>query len=238
MLATQLVGAAGVGGGPGRPRDQAEPLAVPALEDAGARRGPRPGGPPVPCRAWSPGCWPSGPSRRWWRAPRRARGRGRRAPHRWRAPSRPARCCSSRRRWRVPERRARRAPRRRARRRCCPTPSAVPLVVVQQQEQDVLRDQRHAPERNCVAAVRDTLLRSVHEQDPVRRRLAVCQRPAPHRPRGRFRRALRRVQPLHADGGPRRAHGLRHRRARHADPGRGRRARVSPRASWRTRTTP
>ena len=96
------------------------------------------------------------------------------------------------------------------------------LGVVQQQEQHVLRDQRHAVERNCVAAVATALLPSVREQDPVRRRLAVCQRPAPHRPRGRFRRALRRVQPLHADGGPRRAHGLGHRRARHADPGRGR----------------
>ncbi|CAA9407493.1 MAG: Methionyl-tRNA synthetase, partial [uncultured Nocardioides sp.] len=54
---------------------------------------------------------------------------------------------------------------------------------------------------------------------PVRRRLAVRQRPAPHRPRRRFRRALRRLQPLHADGRPRRAHGERHGRARHADPG-------------------
>ena len=33
-----------------------------------------------------------------------------------------------------------------------------------------------------------------------------------------FARALRRLQPVHADGGPRRAHGQRLRRARHADP--------------------
>ena len=62
-----------------------------------------------------------------------------------------------------------------------------------------------------------------HESCPVRRRLAVRQRPAPHRPRGRVRRALRRVQPVHADGRARRAHGQRHRRARHADPRRCRR---------------
>ena len=48
-----------------------------------------------------------------------------------------------------------------------------------------------------------------HESCPVRRRLAVRQRPAPHRPRGRFRRALRRVQQVHADGRPRRPDGLR-----------------------------
>ena len=68
-------------------------------------------------------------------------------------------------------------------------------------------------------------LGSRHEQSAVRRRLAVRQRPAPHRPRGRFRRALRRLQPLHADGRPRRADGLGHRRARHPDPGRRRQGR-------------
>ena len=66
---------------------------------------------------------------------------------------------------------------------------------------------------------RTRLLGSPHDPCPVRRRLAVRQRPAPHRPRGRFRCALRRVQPLHADGGARRPHGVGHRRARHADPG-------------------
>ncbi len=61
-----------------------------------------------------------------------------------------------------------------------------------------------------------------HDQDPHRGRLALRQRPSSHRPCRRLRRALRRLQPLHADGGSRRADGERHRRARHADPGPGR----------------
>ena len=49
-----------------------------------------------------------------------------------------------------------------------------------------------------------------------RRRLAVRQRPAAHRSRLRLRGSLRRLLPVHADERPRRADGLRHRRARHA----------------------
>jgi hypothetical protein len=66
---------------------------------------------------------------------------------------------------------------------------------------------------------------------PHRGRLALRQRPPPHRPRRRLRRAVRRVQPLPADAGRPGAHGQRHRRARHADPGAGRpRGRHRPRA--------
>ena len=72
---------------------------------------------------------------------------------------------------------------------------------------------------------------------PHRGRLAVRQRPAPHRSRLRLRRALRRLQPLHADGRQRRAHGQRHRRARHADPGAGRQRGRDRRASSPTATT-
>ena len=77
----------------------------------------------------------------------------------------------------------------------------------------------------CPSSPTPTPRISRHEPSAVSRRLALRQRASPHRPRGRLRRALRRVQPLHADGGPRRADGLRHRRARHPDPDRGRRGR-------------
>ena len=61
-----------------------------------------------------------------------------------------------------------------------------------------------------------------------RRGVAVRQRPAAHRPRLRLRCALRRLLPLPADGGRRGADGLRHGRARHADPGAGRRGGAHP----------
>src|SRR3954447_18297926 len=65
-------------------------------------------------------------------------------------------------------------------------------------------------------------LGSGHDPCPLRGGLALRQRPPAHRPRRRLRRPLRRVQPVHADGGSRRAHGLGHGRARDADPGAGR----------------
>ena len=55
-----------------------------------------------------------------------------------------------------------------------------------------------------------------------RGRVAVRQRPAAHRPRLGLRGPLRRLLPLHADERARRVDGVRHRRARHADPGPGR----------------
>ncbi len=75
---------------------------------------------------------------------------------------------------------------------------------------------------NSVVARIRLLLELPHDPCPVCRRLAVRQRPAPHRPRRRFRRALRRLQQVHADGRSRRPHGLRNRRARHPAAGRGR----------------
>ena len=61
-----------------------------------------------------------------------------------------------------------------------------------------------------------------------RRGVALRQRPPAHRPRLRLRCALRRLLPLPADGGRRGAHGLGHRRARHPDPGAGRRGGAHP----------
>ena len=64
-----------------------------------------------------------------------------------------------------------------------------------------------------------------------RTRLAVRQRPAPHRARLRLRPAVRHVRPVPAHGREPGADGQRHRRARHADPGPGgRRGRDRPRA--------
>ena len=81
------------------------------------------------------------------------------------------------------------------------------------------------------------LTRLAHEQSAVRRRLAVRQRPAPHRPRGRFRRALRRLQPLHADGRARRADGLRAPTSTAPRSWSPPTRRASPPASWPTATT-
>ncbi len=55
--------------------------------------------------------------------------------------------------------------------------------------------------------------------------LALRQRAPPHRARLRVRRAVRRLQPLPADGGQQGADGLGHRRTRHPDPGPGRQGR-------------
>ena len=62
----------------------------------------------------------------------------------------------------------------------------------------------------------------VAPQDPGRPGLAVRERPAAYRPRGRVRRTCGRVRALPAASGQRRADGLGHRRARHARDGRGR----------------
>ncbi len=80
----------------------------------------------------------------------------------------------------------------------------------------------HARHRACRAGSHVITL-ALHESRSRRGRLALRQRAAPHRSRVRLRGSLRRVQPVHADGRARRAHGLGHRRARHADPGAGRR---------------
>jgi len=63
----------------------------------------------------------------------------------------------------------------------------------------------------------------VPPEDPRRGCVAVRERPAPHRPRGGLRRPVGRLRPLPPPPGRRRADGERHRRARHADHGRGRR---------------
>ena len=88
----------------------------------------------------------------------------------------------------------------------------------------------------AVAPARVTRL-AAHESRSRRGRLALRQRPAPHRPRLRLRRPLRRLQPVHADGRPRRAHGL---AAPTSTAPRSRcrpTPRASPRASWPTGTT-
>jgi Peptidase family M23 len=81
----------------------------------------------------------------------------------------------------------------------------------------------------CVGAVR--IIRSpsprtegarpvaVVPEDPRRARLAVRERPAPHRPRGGLRRAGGRVRPVPAAEGQRRADGQRDGRARHPGDG-------------------
>jgi hypothetical protein len=73
----------------------------------------------------------------------------------------------------------------------------------------------------------------VHEQalapeDPGRRRVAVCERPAAHRSRGRIRRACGHLRPLPPPARRPRPDGERHRRARHAGHGRGGRGRGQP----------
>jgi hypothetical protein len=60
------------------------------------------------------------------------------------------------------------------------------------------------------------------EEDPGRRGLAVCQRPAPYWARRRVRRPVRHLRPLSPAQGQRRADGEWHRRARDARHGRGR----------------
>jgi hypothetical protein len=56
-------------------------------------------------------------------------------------------------------------------------------------------------------------------EDPRRTGLAVCERPAPHRPRGGLRRPRGRVRALPPAEGRRRAHGERHGRARNTRDG-------------------
>ena len=56
-------------------------------------------------------------------------------------------------------------------------------------------------------------------EDPRRRRVAVRERPAPHRPCGGLRRPVRHLRPLSPAARRRRADGERHRRARHAGHG-------------------
>ncbi len=63
------------------------------------------------------------------------------------------------------------------------------------------------------------------EEDPDRSCVAVRERPAAHRPRGGVRRSFRHVRPLPPAEGQRRADGQRHRRARNAGDGGGRRRR-------------
>ncbi len=66
------------------------------------------------------------------------------------------------------------------------------------------------------------------EEDPRCSRLAVCERPAPHRPCGGLRSAVGHVRPLPPAPRERRAHGQRDRRARYARHGRrGRGGRVA-----------
>ena len=77
------------------------------------------------------------------------------------------------------------------------------------------------PTRGSRGGVRDN---GGHERSRADRRgVALRQRPAAHRPRVRLRCALRRLLALPADGRQPGAHGVGHRRARHADPGAGRR---------------
>ena len=61
-----------------------------------------------------------------------------------------------------------------------------------------------------------------YESYSVRRRVALRQRPPSYWPRRGIRCPLRCLLPVHAHGRARRSHGVRHRRARHADPGRSR----------------
>ena len=56
-------------------------------------------------------------------------------------------------------------------------------------------------------------------EDPRRGRVAVCERPAPHRSRGGLRRPVRHLRPLPPAARQRRADGERHGRARHAGHG-------------------
>ena len=83
---------------------------------------------------------------------------------------------------------------------------------------------RAEPTRRATARVSTSPGEWLHERVRAdRRRVALRERPPAHRPRVRLRCALRRVLPLPADGRQPGPHGLRDRRARHPDPGPGRR---------------